>query len=149
MHLQPNQTYMFNVNVTSNLNSILVNASSTQGHGDVQVYFPNGTLASSGHFGPAPGNYSLQFGFNTPDSGLWSVKLASADVADDYSLTAYSLLDYFRYYVAGLSIITLHSAAIFIGFDLYEEAEHGVFEYLLSLPVSRRSWFWADRLAGA
>jgi ABC-2 type transport system permease protein len=47
-------------------------------------------------------------------------------------------VDYFRYYVAGLSIMTLYSAAIFIGFDIYEEAEHGVFEYLLSLPVSRR-----------
>jgi ABC-2 type transport system permease protein len=46
--------------------------------------------------------------------------------------------DYFRYYVGGLSVMTLYSASIFIGFDLYEEAEHGVFEYLLSLPVSRR-----------
>jgi ABC-2 type transport system permease protein len=46
--------------------------------------------------------------------------------------------DYFRYYVSGLSVMTLYSAAIFIGFDIYEEAEHGVFEYLLSLPVSRR-----------
>lgn len=46
--------------------------------------------------------------------------------------------DYFRYYVAGLSVMTLYSAAIFIGFDIYEEAEHGVFEYLLSLPVTRR-----------
>ena len=46
--------------------------------------------------------------------------------------------NYFQYYVAGLSVMTLYSAAIFIGFDIYEEAEHGVFEYLLSLPVSRR-----------
>ncbi len=46
--------------------------------------------------------------------------------------------DYFQYYVSGLSVMTLYSAAIFIGFDIYEEAEHGVFEYLLSLPVSRR-----------
>jgi ABC-2 type transport system permease protein len=46
--------------------------------------------------------------------------------------------DYFQYYVAGLSVMTLYSAAILIGFDIYEEAEHGVFEYLLSLPVSRR-----------
>jgi len=46
--------------------------------------------------------------------------------------------DYFEYYVGGLSIMTLYSTAIFIGFDIYEEAEHGVFEYLLSLPVSRR-----------
>jgi ABC-2 type transport system permease protein len=46
--------------------------------------------------------------------------------------------DYFRYYVGGLAVMTLYSTAIFIGFDIYEEAEHGVFEYLLSLPVSRR-----------
>jgi ABC-2 type transport system permease protein len=46
--------------------------------------------------------------------------------------------NYFQYYVAGLSVMTLYSTAIFIGFDIYEEAEHGVFEYLLSLPVSRR-----------
>ncbi len=46
--------------------------------------------------------------------------------------------DYFQYYVSGLSVMTLYSAAIFIGFDIYEEADHGVFEYLLSLPVSRR-----------
>jgi ABC-2 type transport system permease protein len=49
-----------------------------------------------------------------------------------------SVPDYFQYYVGGLSVMTLYSAAIFIGFDIYEEAEHGVFEYLLSLPVSRR-----------
>ncbi len=46
--------------------------------------------------------------------------------------------DYFKYYVGGLSVMALYSTAIFIGFDIYEEAEHGVFEYLLSLPVSRR-----------
>jgi ABC-2 type transport system permease protein len=46
--------------------------------------------------------------------------------------------DYFRYYVGGLSIMTLYSTAVFIGFDIYEEAEHGVFEYLLSLPVTRK-----------
>ncbi|MGD0027475.1 MAG: ABC transporter permease [Candidatus Bathyarchaeia archaeon] len=45
---------------------------------------------------------------------------------------------YFDYYVGGLSVMTLYSTAIFIGFDIYEEAEHGVFEYLLSLPISRR-----------
>ena len=49
-----------------------------------------------------------------------------------------SVPNYFQYYVAGLSVMTLYSAAIFIGFDIYEEAEHGVFEYMLSLPVSRR-----------
>jgi ABC-2 type transport system permease protein len=147
-YLQPNQTYVFDINVTSDLNSILVNTSSAQGRGDVQVYFPNGTLASDGHFDSTAGNYSLQFGFNTPDVGLWSVKLVSADAVDNYMLTAYSLLDYFRYYVAGLSIMTLYSAAIFIGFDLYEEAEHGVFEYLLSLPVSRKQLVLGRSIGG-
>jgi ABC-2 type transport system permease protein len=47
-------------------------------------------------------------------------------------------LDYYPYYVGGLAIMTLYSTAVFIGFDIYEEAEHGVFEYMLSLPVSRR-----------
>jgi len=56
--------------------------------------------------------------------------------------------DYFRYYVAGLSVMTLYSAAIFIGFDIYEEAEHGVFEYLLSLPVSRRQLVLGRSIGG-
>jgi len=56
--------------------------------------------------------------------------------------------DYFRYYVSGLSIMTLYSAAIFIGFDIYEEAEHGVFEYLLSLPVSRRQLVLGRSIGG-
>jgi ABC-2 type transport system permease protein len=58
------------------------------------------------------------------------------------------LSDYFRYYVSGLSIMTLYSAAIFIGFDIYEEAEHGVFEYLLSLPVSRRELVLGRSIGG-
>jgi ABC-2 type transport system permease protein len=57
-------------------------------------------------------------------------------------------VDYFRYYVAGLSVMTLYSAAIFIGFDLYEEAEHGVFEYLLSLPVSRKQLVLGRSIGG-
>ena len=56
--------------------------------------------------------------------------------------------DYFRYYVSGLSIMTLYSAAIFIGFDIYEEADHGVFEYLLSLPVSRRQLVLGRSIGG-
>jgi len=46
--------------------------------------------------------------------------------------------DYYQYYVGGLAVMTLYSTAIYIGYDIYEEAEHGVFEYLLSLPVSRK-----------
>jgi ABC-2 type transport system permease protein len=55
---------------------------------------------------------------------------------------------YFQYYVAGLSVMSLYSAAIFIGFDIYEEAEHGVFEYLLSLPVSRRQLVLGRSIGG-
>jgi ABC-2 type transport system permease protein len=148
INLQLNQTYVFDVNVTTNLNSILINASSAQGHGDVQVYFPNNTLADDGQFNSTAGNYNLQFGFNNPDVGLWSVNLTSTDASSDYSLTAYSLLNYFRYYVAGLAVMTLYSAAIYIGFDLYEEAEHGVFEYLLSLPVSRKQLVLGRSIGG-
>lgn len=59
-----------------------------------------------------------------------------------------SVPDYFQYYVSGLSVMTLYSAAIFIGFDIYEEAEHGVFEYLLSLPVSRRQLVLGRSIGG-
>jgi ABC-2 type transport system permease protein len=45
---------------------------------------------------------------------------------------------YFEYYIAGVVIMMLYSTSVFIGYDIFEEAEHGVFEYLLSLPVSRR-----------
>ncbi len=56
--------------------------------------------------------------------------------------------DYFRYYVAGLSVMMLYSVAVFIGFDIYEEAEHGVFEYLLSLPVSRKQLVLGRSIGG-
>jgi ABC-2 type transport system permease protein len=59
-----------------------------------------------------------------------------------------SIPDYFQYYVAGLSVMSLYSAAIFIGFDIYEEAEHGVFEYMLSLPVSRRQLVLGRSIGG-
>jgi ABC-2 type transport system permease protein len=45
---------------------------------------------------------------------------------------------YFQYYVAGVIVMMLYSTSVFIGYDIFEEAEHGVFEYLLSLPVSRK-----------
>lgn len=46
--------------------------------------------------------------------------------------------NYFQYYAAGVSIIILYSTAMFVSYDIYEEAEHGVIDYLLSLPLSRR-----------
>lgn len=59
-----------------------------------------------------------------------------------------SVPNYFQYYVSGLSVMTLYSAAVFIGFDIYEEAEHGVFEYLLSLPVTRRQLVLGRSIGG-
>lgn len=55
---------------------------------------------------------------------------------------------YFNYYVAGVTIITLYSTAMFIGYDIFEEAEHGVFEYLLTLPVSRRELVLGRSIGG-
>ncbi len=49
-----------------------------------------------------------------------------------------SVPNYFEYYATGVATIMLFSTAMFIGYDLFEEAEEGVVEYLLSLPVSRR-----------
>jgi ABC-2 type transport system permease protein len=59
-----------------------------------------------------------------------------------------SIPNYFQYYVGGLAVMTLYSAAIYIGFDIYEEAEHGVVEYLLSLPVSRRQLVLGRSIGG-
>lgn len=57
-------------------------------------------------------------------------------------------IEYFQYYVAGVTIITLYSTAMFIGYDIFEEAEHGVFEYLLTLPVSRRELVLGRSIGG-
>lgn len=55
---------------------------------------------------------------------------------------------YFEYYVAGVVVMTLYSASVFIGYDIFEEAEHGVFEYLLSLPVSRKELVLGRSIGG-
>lgn len=64
------------------------------------------------------------------------------------SATAQYNINYFEYYVAGVTIITLYSTAMFIGYDIFEEAEHGVFEYLLTLPVSRRELVLGRSIGG-
>lgn len=53
-------------------------------------------------------------------------------------ISAEKVPNYFQYYAAGVGIMMLYSTAMFIGYDIYEEADHGVVEYLLSLPISRR-----------
>jgi ABC-2 type transport system permease protein len=137
-HLAPDETHLFQVNVSSGMNSIYINVSSLQGPVSAHVYSPNGTLVQSVTLNRTASESSFMFSFSDPDAGLWKTELTAGKASDGYSVAAYSGIDYFRYYVSGLSVMTLYSAAVFIGFDIYEEAEHGVFEYLLSLPVSRR-----------
>ncbi len=55
---------------------------------------------------------------------------------------------YFEYYIAGVVIVMLYSTSVFIGYDIFEEAEHGVFEYLLSLPISRRELVLGRSIGG-
>ena len=45
---------------------------------------------------------------------------------------------YLNYYAAGIYVATLYSTSMFTAFDIQEEAEHGVVDYLLSLPINRR-----------
>lgn len=70
--------------------------------------------------------------------GLIASRMVVPDLADVY----------FEYYVAGVVIMMLYSASVFIGYDIFEEAEHGVFEYLLSLPVSRRELVLGRSIGG-
>jgi ABC-2 type transport system permease protein len=46
--------------------------------------------------------------------------------------------NYFYYYAAGIYVATLYSTSMFVAFDIAEEAEHGVVDYLLSLPINRK-----------
>lgn len=70
--------------------------------------------------------------------GLIASRMVVPDLADIY----------FQYYIAGVVIMMLYSASVFIGYDIFEEAEHGVFEYLLSLPVSRRELVFGRSIGG-
>lgn len=70
--------------------------------------------------------------------GLIASRMVVPDLADIY----------FEYYIAGVIIMMLYSASVFIGYDIFEEAEHGVFEYLLSLPVSRRELVFGRSIGG-
>lgn len=55
---------------------------------------------------------------------------------------------YFNYYAAGIIITMLYSTAVFIGYDIYEEADHGVIEYLLSVPVTRKELVLGRSIGG-
>ena len=91
----------------------------------------------------------FQYKFLIIMRAIWFVsQIAFFGLIASQMINVSAVADYFRYYVGGLSVMTLYSAAIFIGFDIYEEAEHGVFEYLLSLPVSRRQLVLGRSIGG-
>ena len=56
--------------------------------------------------------------------------------------------DYYHYYAMGVIVMTMYSVAIFIGYEIYDEADDGFVEYLLSLPITRRELVLGRSLAG-
>jgi len=57
--------------------------------------------------------------------------------------------DFFPYYAVGSIISMVASISFIIGYDIFEEAEEGVLDYLLTLPVSRRQFIIGRALGGA
>ena len=57
--------------------------------------------------------------------------------------------DFLKYYAIGSVVATLAGIAFIIGYDIFEEAEEGVLDYLLTLPVSRRQFIIGRALGGA
>ena len=60
-----------------------------------------------------------------------------------------SFPDYFRYYAVGAVVSTVASISFIIGYDIFEEAEEGLLDYLLTLPVPRREFIVGRALGGA
>lgn len=58
-------------------------------------------------------------------------------------------LNFFEYYAVGSVVGTIASISFIIGYDIFEEAEEGVLDYLLTLPVSRRQFIIGRALGGA
>lgn len=58
-------------------------------------------------------------------------------------------LNFFQYYAVGSVVGTIASISFIIGYDIFEEAEEGVLDYLLTLPVSRRQFIVGRALGGA
>jgi ABC-2 type transport system permease protein len=56
--------------------------------------------------------------------------------------------DYYHYYAMGVIVMTMYSVAIFIGYEIYDEADDGFVEYLLSLPITRRELVLGRSVAG-
>ncbi len=58
-------------------------------------------------------------------------------------------LNFFQYYAIGSVVATIASISFVIGYDIFEEAEEGVLDYLLTLPISRRQFIIGRALGGA
>ena len=57
--------------------------------------------------------------------------------------------NYFEYYAVGSVVGTVASISFIIGYDIFEEAEEGLLDYLLTLPISRRQFIIGRALGGA
>src|SRR5207245_3341197 len=58
-------------------------------------------------------------------------------------------LNFFEYYAVGSVVATIASISFVIGYDIFEEAEEGVLDYLLTLPIARRQFIVGRALGGA
>src|SRR6266568_4442567 len=58
-------------------------------------------------------------------------------------------LNFFEYYAVGSVVATIASISFVIGYDIFEEAEEGVLDYLLTLPIARRQFIIGRALGGA
>src|SRR3989442_13708170 len=58
-------------------------------------------------------------------------------------------INYFEYYAVGSVVTTIASISFVIGYDIFEEAEEGVLDYLLTLPIPRREFIIGRALGGA
>src|SRR5881392_1600665 len=56
---------------------------------------------------------------------------------------------FFPYYAVGAVVSTVASISFIIGYDIFEEAEEGLLDYLLTLPVPRREFIVGRALGGA
>ena len=64
-------------------------------------------------------------------------------------LVTFPGLDYFKYYAVGSVVATIASISFIIGYDIFEEAEEGLLDYLLTLPISRRQFIIGRAFGGA
>jgi len=57
--------------------------------------------------------------------------------------------NFFQYYAIGSVVAMVASISFVIGYDIFEEAEEGLLDYLLTLPISRRQFIIGRALGGA